>query len=332
MRARESHDHDDSRHGPRHDVRKFSVLPLDVTPQSSMQAGKPSWMQPAPSGSQPFNLDGKQHAPIPPLDKDRFKTVYENFCTQRNLVPDPRMMSLEARSIDLYELHVQVMFEGGGRNLFEKDRWAVIGGRMGFVSFPASDTEPAKSDLEAAQHLAHVYNEYIAAFDNVYVNTVMESRRRTAFTQSTNVSRRPSREAVVASMEYVAKLKSDYSLERMLTNVPPVDVPAEEHTEYNIVLEQLYRDCEQLNHKLPMIHAIIKKEGVVRRLVIIVQTAVQQRKLISSSAPHFLVTLATLQTMHQQVQHMLENFATLLQELLPQRGFEEEYRSVSINP
>jgi hypothetical protein len=49
---------------------------------------------------------------------------------------------------------------------------------MGFVQFPGSDSEPAKSGPAAAQHLAHVYKEYLAAFDNVYVNTVMQSRQK----------------------------------------------------------------------------------------------------------------------------------------------------------
>lgn len=49
---------------------------------------------------------------------------------------------------------------------------------MGFVKFLGSDTEPAKSGPGVAQHLAHVYKEYLAAFDHVYVTTVMESRRK----------------------------------------------------------------------------------------------------------------------------------------------------------
>jgi hypothetical protein len=49
---------------------------------------------------------------------------------------------------------------------------------MGFVQFPASDTELAKSGPGVAQHLAHAYKEYLAAFDNVYVSTVMDSRRK----------------------------------------------------------------------------------------------------------------------------------------------------------
>ncbi|KAJ7821928.1 hypothetical protein B0H14DRAFT_2256995, partial [Mycena olivaceomarginata] len=114
----------------------------------------------------------------PPLEKGRFDTVYKNFCTQRSVVHNPHMMSIEMRPLDLCDLHTQVMLEGGAANVSSKDLWSVIGGRMGFVQFPASDTEPAKSGPGVAQHLAHAYKDYLAAFDNVYISTVMDSRRK----------------------------------------------------------------------------------------------------------------------------------------------------------
>jgi hypothetical protein len=52
--------------------------------------------------------------------------------------------------------------------------------------------------------------------------------------------------------------------------MPVIDVPAEQRMEYNTVLEQLHRACTDLEHKLPMYYAILRKEEVVRRLVIIV--------------------------------------------------------------
>ncbi|KAJ7251684.1 ARID DNA-binding domain-containing protein, partial [Mycena rebaudengoi] len=109
----------------------------------------------------------------PPLEKGRFETVYKNFSVLRGLVHRPRILSVEARPIDLYELHTQVMLEGGPSNVVQKDLWSVIGGRMGFVWFPASETEPAKSGPGVSQHLAHVYMEYLAAFDNVYIATML---------------------------------------------------------------------------------------------------------------------------------------------------------------
>ena len=49
---------------------------------------------------------------------------------------------------------------------------------MGFVSFPASENEPATSGPGVAQRLAQVYKEYVAGFDQVYINSVAESRRK----------------------------------------------------------------------------------------------------------------------------------------------------------
>ncbi|KAK7032988.1 ARID domain-containing protein [Favolaschia claudopus] len=405
--------------------------------------------------NQPFqNQEGRHFPPIPPLEKGRFDNVYKSWCAQRNIIHNPRMMSIETRPLDLYDLHVQVMAEGGAAIVASKDLWAVIGGRMGFVQFTATDTEPAKSGPGVAQHLAHAYKEYLAAFDNVYVNTVLESRRkndaitaaaaaaqrpmgmggpsqpgirpggisdpsqmqmvmayaniplpelrrrgipeqliqfiennratllsqqREALAFRSQVMRsdparnpmqpgqppfggpqpvpglnsgmippgqpfgggmnhpgvphnamegqglhpmlaRPSRENVQAAMAYISKLKTDYSAERMLANVPAIDVPVEQRMEYNTVLEQLHRACVDLDHKLPMVYAVLKKEDVVRRLVIIVQTAIQQRAMISSGSTRFLVTLDTLRTMLQQVQHMIESFATILTGLMGKGG------------
>jgi uncharacterized protein YlxP (DUF503 family) len=59
---------------------------------------------------------------------------------------------------------------------------------MGFVSFPANDSEPAKSGPGVAQHLAHVYKEYLYAFDNIYIQAVIESKRKMQATGSSSGS------------------------------------------------------------------------------------------------------------------------------------------------
>ncbi|KAJ6577233.1 hypothetical protein B0H19DRAFT_1019558 [Mycena capillaripes] len=433
-------------------MQNHPAVPPRTVPTPHQQFPNP--MQPnAPFQQNPANQEGRHFPPIPPLEKGRFDNVYKNFCTQRSLVHNPRMMSVEARPLDLYDLHTHVMLEGGAANVAAKDLWSVIGGRMGFVQFPASETEPAKSGPGVAQHLAHAYKEYLAAFDNVYVSTVMDQRRKNdALTAASrpmmnpggngppqlpirpggisdpsqmqlvmayaniplpelrrrgipeqliqfiennrttllrnaeaqdffrrgiarpgdqnrpmppngqqfagsppagggmpNIMQpgqppfmqhpgmhnnnpmdlqqqqqqpqqqhpqqsiaRPSREHLQAAFAHITKLKSDYSPERMLQNVPAIDVPAEQRMEYNTVLEQLHRACMDLDQKLPMLFAVLKKEDVVRRLVIIVQTAIQQRAMISSGSTRFLVTLDTLRTMLQQVQHMNDSFATIL--------------------
>ena len=46
------------------------------------------------------------------------------------------------------------------------------------MQFPGSDTEPAKAGPGAAGRLAHVYQEYIQLFDNAYLASVLDSRRK----------------------------------------------------------------------------------------------------------------------------------------------------------
>lgn len=54
------------------------------------------------------------------------------------------------------------------------ERWPVIAAKIGFVQFPATDTEPAKSGPGIAAQIAHVYKEYLLTFDSVYIRSVWE--------------------------------------------------------------------------------------------------------------------------------------------------------------
>lgn len=47
---------------------------------------------------------------------------------------------------------------------------------MGFVQFPGSGTEPAKSGPAAAQQLHHLHQEYLEQFDKIYVQSVLQKR------------------------------------------------------------------------------------------------------------------------------------------------------------
>lgn len=69
----------------------------------------PIGMQPSPSGIMPLP---------PPLEKSRFDNGYKNFCSNRGVKHDPRMMNYEGRDIDLYMLHTCVMQEGGISKVF----------------------------------------------------------------------------------------------------------------------------------------------------------------------------------------------------------------------
>ncbi|KAL6307584.1 hypothetical protein BKA93DRAFT_82616 [Sparassis latifolia] len=122
----------------------------------------------------------QQHAPlrvqIPPLSAEIFSSAYKTFCTKNNVVHDPALMSHDGRPIDLYALHVEVMNAGFYNRVAQNDQWPVIGVELGFVQFPASNSEPAKSGPGVAQHLEHVYKQYLHAFDSTYLRSWLAKR------------------------------------------------------------------------------------------------------------------------------------------------------------
>ncbi|KAF9234618.1 hypothetical protein BU15DRAFT_52406 [Melanogaster broomeanus] len=107
-----------------------------------------------------------------PLDKQRFEATYAQFCRSQQIKPGTHVTLPDNRSVDLHQLHVEVMREGGSQSVTLRDLWAVIGGRMGIIQFPGNDSEPPRSGPVIAQHLQHTYKEYLQHFENAYVMTV----------------------------------------------------------------------------------------------------------------------------------------------------------------
>lgn len=50
--------------------------------------------------------------------------------------------------------------------------WAVIGGRLNFVQFPGTDSDPARSGPGIAQQLQNTYEHHLQHFENAYIMTV----------------------------------------------------------------------------------------------------------------------------------------------------------------
>ncbi|KAI9568643.1 hypothetical protein HD554DRAFT_696884 [Boletus coccyginus] len=88
---------------------------------------------------------GQMAAGIVLLDKSRFDSTYAHFCRIQNTNP-ASCVPMGDRTEDLHRLHVYVMHEGGAASVNQRDLWAVIGGRLGFIQFPGDDSEPARSD------------------------------------------------------------------------------------------------------------------------------------------------------------------------------------------
>ncbi|KIK96023.1 hypothetical protein PAXRUDRAFT_11085 [Paxillus rubicundulus Ve08.2h10] len=114
----------------------------------------------------------RQSSRVLPLDKLRFEATYEQFCRSQQITPNARVALPDNRKVDLHQLHVYVMQEGGSQSVTLRDMWSVIGGRMGFIQSLGNNSEPPRSGPGIAQHLQHTYKEYLQRFENAYVLTV----------------------------------------------------------------------------------------------------------------------------------------------------------------
>ncbi|KIJ66757.1 hypothetical protein HYDPIDRAFT_108689 [Hydnomerulius pinastri MD-312] len=139
-----------------------NTMPLNLGNQFAMQNGQ----------MVPNQL--RQSTGIMPLDKQRFDMTYAQFCHSQHLDPSLRVTLPDSRMVDLHQLHVHVLREGGSASVTQRDLWSVIGGRMGFVQFPGSESEPARSGPGIATHLAHTYKQYLQHFENAYIQTVQK--------------------------------------------------------------------------------------------------------------------------------------------------------------
>jgi hypothetical protein len=55
--------------------------------------------------------------------------------------------------------------------------WSIIAARLGYVQFPGTTTEPAKSGPGVAQSIQHIYKEFIAPFEAWYIAMIQEFKK-----------------------------------------------------------------------------------------------------------------------------------------------------------
>jgi hypothetical protein len=126
---------------------------------------------------------------------------------------------------------------------------------MGFVSFPANDSEPAKSGPGVAQHLAHVYKEYLYAFDNVYIQSVIESKRKMQATGNSNANNQVpvNAQTVVSGLQNTPRLIPN--ARQMQTVIQYAHVSAQELRNRGIaerIIQFVEAHREQLQHNAKM--------------------------------------------------------------------------------
>ena len=83
-------------------------LPITVSPNLGNFAAQ---------GGQKAPNQTRQTMAVMPLDKARFDTTYTHFCRSQNINPGLRVTIGENRIVDLHQLHVEVMHEGGAQSV-----------------------------------------------------------------------------------------------------------------------------------------------------------------------------------------------------------------------
>lgn len=71
----------------------------------------------AVQGGQKFANQTRQPVGIMPLDKQRFESTYSQFCRSQNIHPNPRVPIGDNRMVDLHQLHIHIMHEGGAQSV-----------------------------------------------------------------------------------------------------------------------------------------------------------------------------------------------------------------------
>ena len=129
----------------------------------------------------------------PPLEKSKFDESFAAFSNNRTSSRDERLRLIDNSPVDLHKLHVHVMLEGGAQQVpftftrytrsvltiwqvTQRDLWPVIGARLGYIQFPGSATEPARSGPGISQQLQHLYSVYLEQFEKIYVHSVFQKQ------------------------------------------------------------------------------------------------------------------------------------------------------------
>ncbi|OSX68147.1 hypothetical protein POSPLADRAFT_1128790 [Postia placenta MAD-698-R-SB12] len=88
---------------------------------------------------------------------------------RNNSAVDRLQLQFEGRPIDLHALRSEGNIAGGPEAVDRDDLWPVIGAKLDFIQFLATENEPEKSVPGVAVHLQNVYKKYLLAFNTAYL-------------------------------------------------------------------------------------------------------------------------------------------------------------------
>jgi len=133
---------------------------------------------------------------------------------------------------------------------------------------------------------------------------------------------RPSQEQINNAAMLVQRTKKDY-MTRSITAMRFTSVPEDQRQEYSTVFDNLWKLVIEVDPKMTM-YAVLLAEDLVRRLIAMVLTCQQQRTLLSSNPPKYLLELPALKMITGQIQECIDLFNRALAAMnggnLPQQG------------
>ncbi|KAH8831302.1 hypothetical protein DL96DRAFT_1552644 [Flagelloscypha sp. PMI_526] len=100
----------------------------------AQQQGQPQQQPPQQQQQHAMHDPQIPPGPKPPLTRERFDQTWHNYCNKNNLTINPLILKIQDRPIDMYQLHVEAMKEGGEPSISQRELWPDIGARMGFGS------------------------------------------------------------------------------------------------------------------------------------------------------------------------------------------------------
>ncbi|KAA1467371.1 hypothetical protein DENSPDRAFT_832398 [Dentipellis sp. KUC8613] len=153
-------------------------LPFGAGGLQPQTSGGQSQQPPPPQQFSQSDNQGAMMPQIQPLPEAKFHQVWKPFMMQHKLAVDERLFILDGRRINLHALHAAVFPAGGYSNVTKNNQWPIIAAKVGFAHFPGSQTDPARSTPQVAQHIQQLYKHALAPFDVAYVNMLAETRRR----------------------------------------------------------------------------------------------------------------------------------------------------------
>ncbi|KAA1475485.1 hypothetical protein DENSPDRAFT_932390 [Dentipellis sp. KUC8613] len=129
---------------------------------------------------------------------------------------------------------------------------------------------------------------------------------------------RPTAEDIHEGTEFIAKFREEWTKERNLDSVATHFIPENERLKLYEMLDQLAALVHDLDHKLPVMYGMMKRdkrEELIKKLVIISVVTHYQHAQTSMTDPRFIIDCDNIRAMYTQSHNAHTAFTQTMAEL-----------------